>query len=138
MPPFASDVIRIDSYNYSRQWDGGLTDKTQATYCIDLLLTGKFESNFSEVIFKVILVIGGWSLSHQNAIGPHWRKINIGSGNGLVPSGNKPLPGPILIEIYVAIWRHYAPMRQRMEYIGQSSVRFGWKLKIGSFQQNPV
>ena len=22
--PFASDVIRIDSYNYSRQWDGGL------------------------------------------------------------------------------------------------------------------
>ena len=34
------------------------------------------------------------------------RKDNISSGNGLVPSGNKPLPGPMLTLIYVAIWRH--------------------------------
>ena len=33
-------------------------------------------------------------------------KSNIGSGNGLVPSGNKPLPEPMLTQIYVAIWRH--------------------------------
>ena len=30
-------------------------------------------------------------------------KSNIGSGNGLVPSGNKPLPEPMLTQIYVAI-----------------------------------
>ena len=30
-------------------------------------------------------------------------KVNIGSGNGLVPSGNKPLPEPMLTQIYVAI-----------------------------------
>ena len=33
-------------------------------------------------------------------------KSNIGSGNALVPSGNKPLPKPILTQIYVTIWRH--------------------------------
>ena len=31
-------------------------------------------------------------------------KINIGSGNGLVLSGTKPLPEPVLTQIYVAIY----------------------------------
>ena len=30
----------------------------------------------------------------------------IGSGNGLVPSGNKPFPEPMLTEIYFALWYH--------------------------------
>ena len=30
--------------------------------------------------------------------------VNIGSGNGLVLSGNKPLPKPMLIQIYYAIY----------------------------------
>ena len=33
-------------------------------------------------------------------------QVNIGSGNGLVPSGNKPLPEPILTQIYITIWHH--------------------------------
>ena len=33
-------------------------------------------------------------------------QVNIGSGNGLVPSGNKPLPEPMLTQIAVAIWCH--------------------------------
>ena len=37
--------------------------------------------------------------------GSYWWQVNIGSGNGLVPSGNKPLPEPMLTQIYVAIWR---------------------------------
>ena len=32
--------------------------------------------------------------------------VNIGSGNGLVPSGNKPLPEPVLTKISDVIWRH--------------------------------
>ena len=32
--------------------------------------------------------------------------VNIGSGKGLVPSGNKPLPEPVLTKIGNAIWRH--------------------------------
>ena len=31
------------------------------------------------------------------------QQVNIGSGNGLVLSGNKPLPEPILTQISVAI-----------------------------------
>ena len=38
--------------------------------------------------------------------GLKWWKVNIGSGNGLVPSGNKPLPEPVLTQIYVTTWRH--------------------------------
>ena len=37
---------------------------------------------------------------------PFWWKVNIGSSTGLVPSGNKPLPEPLLAQINVAIWRH--------------------------------
>ena len=36
--------------------------------------------------------------------------VNIGSGNGLVPSGNKPLLELMLTQIYVDIWRHWATM----------------------------
>ena len=35
-----------------------------------------------------------------------WWLVCIGSGNGLVPTGNKPLPEPMLTQNYVAIWRH--------------------------------
>ena len=34
--------------------------------------------------------------------------INIGSGNGLVLSSNKPLPDPMLAQLYVPIWHHQA------------------------------
>ena len=39
----------------------------------------------------------------------HWTSlmvVNIDLGNGLVPSGNKPLPEPMLTQIFVAIWHH--------------------------------
>ena len=34
----------------------------------------------------------------MNATGPYWY-VNIGSGNGLMSSGNKPLPQPMLTQI---------------------------------------
>ena len=37
-------------------------------------------------------------------------QVKTGSGNGLVPSGNKPLPEPILTQIFVAQCRHQAAM----------------------------
>ena len=39
----------------------------------------------------------------MNVTGLHWWSVNIGSGNGLVPWGNKPLPEPLLMQIFVAI-----------------------------------
>ena len=35
-----------------------------------------------------------------HGIETHWWKVNAGSGNGLVSSGNKPLPEPMLTQIY--------------------------------------
>ena len=37
-----------------------------------------------------------WNCPDMNITGLHWWSVNIGSGNGLVPSGNKPLPEPML------------------------------------------
>ena len=38
------------------------------------------------------------------------REVKFGSGDGLVPSGNKPLPVPKLTQFYVAMWHHKATM----------------------------
>ena len=74
------------------------------------LAPGKFALNFRQVIFKQILAIDDWGISwncpNMNVTGFHWWSVNIGSGNGLVPSGNKPLPEPMLTQISVAAWHH--------------------------------
>ena len=65
------------------------------------------------VIFKLILVIDGWDIACEIALiwmslyftDDYW-SVNIGSSNGLVPSGNKPLPKQMLTQISVAIWCH--------------------------------
>ena len=42
---------------------------------------------------------------------PHqWLMINIGSSNGLVPSGKKQLSEPVLTKLYVAVWHPQATM----------------------------
>ena len=41
---------------------------------------------------------------------PYWWLVNIISGNGFVPSGNKPSHEPMLIKFKVYIWHHQGPM----------------------------
>ena len=36
--------------------------------------------------------------------------VNIGSGDGMEPSGNKPSSGLMLTQIYVEIWHSYTTM----------------------------
>ena len=43
-----------------------------------------------------------WNCHNMNVTGLHWWSVNIGSGNGLVLSGNKPLHEPMLTQISVA------------------------------------
>ena len=40
----------------------------------------------------------------MNATEPHWWLVSIGSGNGSVPDGTKPLPEPVLTEDFDAVW----------------------------------
>ena len=41
---------------------------------------------------------------------PHKWKFNAGWGNAVVPRGNTPSTVTMLVQIYVAIWRHLATM----------------------------
>ena len=47
-----------------------------------------------------------WNCLLVNATEHIWWYGNVGSGNGLLLSGNKPLPEPILTQIYVTILRN--------------------------------
>ena len=51
-----------------------------------------------------------WNYPQVNATRLHWWSVNIGSGNGLVPSGTKPLAERILTQFYVAICRYQPTM----------------------------
>ena len=77
------------------------------------LALGKFEWNFRHAIFKQILVIAGWGISCDIAI--IWMSLGFADDQstlvqGLVPSGNKPLPEPLLTQISVNIWHHKVTM----------------------------
>ena len=61
-------------------------------------------------MFNLILVTDGWGAFVKFPSDEcNWALAmvsQIGSANVLVPSGNKPLPEPILTKSYVAIWCH--------------------------------
>ena len=59
-----------------------------------------FQTDFDDWWWRLFF----WNCPNINVTGLHWWSVNIGSGNGLVPSGNKPLPEPMLTQISVAIW----------------------------------
>ena len=72
---------------------------------------GRFGWNCRWVIFWLILVIDGWGVICCPQViftGCYGWEVTIGSGNGLVPSGNKALLEPMLTEITDAIWGYYA------------------------------
>ena len=50
-----------------------------------------FQWNFSDSWFRHLL----WFCPDMNATGLHWWSVTIGSGNGLVSPGYKPLPEPM-------------------------------------------
>ena len=60
---------------------------------------------FSNKSYRIVAWAVIWKLlsgdCHRTSI------INICSGNGLMPSGNKSLPEPMLTQIYVITWQHW-------------------------------
>ena len=65
--------------------------------------------NLRLVIFKLLLWMDVSSIfckiayQELNIKKPHYRLVNIGLGNGLVPSGNKPWIEPTLTKFFDAI-----------------------------------
>ena len=68
----------------------------------DLNEIWNFQANFNDWWLRYLLQ----NCPQMNVTGPYWWQVIIGSGNGLVPTGNKPLPEPMLTQIFVAIWHH--------------------------------
>ena len=71
----------------------------ERTYQIDIWMgqrklgPRKDSRNLEFVSFKLISRLDAlWICPQVNATRQNWWFVNIGSGNGLVPSGNKPLP----------------------------------------------
>ena len=106
-------ICHINSYYFffivDRLWDFDM-DIGYRILIIDLLsatlrLIGPWEIwIFSDWWLRHLL----WNCPDMNVTRPHWWSVNIGSGDGLVPSGKKPLPESMLTEISVAVWRHEA------------------------------
>ena len=70
------------------------------------LVPGRFDRNLNLVIFQLITKTNIISCEFTLATNPPLWLVNIGSGYGLVPSGNKSLPEPMLTKFYDATWRH--------------------------------
>ena len=71
---------------------------------LDAILKLQFSISFYWLISSYRLRIMPW----DECQGTSTMISHIGSGNGLLPSGNKPLPEPMLTLFHVAIWRHQA------------------------------
>ena len=73
-------------------------DGTEETLSLISLGSNRYGSYPTNVILKLILQIDILITSCE--IGLRWVPQNTGSGNGLVPSGNKPQPELALTQIY--------------------------------------
>ena len=83
---------------------------TKFIYHLLSLVPGRCSSNFQSVISEHMLLI---KFMRTLEISVRWMPQNTfddkstnGSGNGLVPSGIKPLPERMVTNICVAIWCH--------------------------------
>ena len=101
---------RVNLFAYrGRMWFHlGCTGYSQGTRGINInsLTPRLYGSSFKSIIFKLLIQNSGVGTRCEIALTrTSLMRINIGSGKGLVLSGNKPLPKLLLAQICVAIWR---------------------------------
>ena len=96
----SGSLIEISGRMYPGSFDGSVNSLAPGGLDSSLkLVNGKpipminiWQTHINDKYLKYFL----WNCYQVNATTPHWSLVNIGSGNGLVPSGNKPLPEPML------------------------------------------
>ena len=71
-------------------------------------ILGNFQANYSDWWLRYFLQ----NYPQMNVTGPCWWLVSIGSGNGSVPSDNKPLPEPMLfnhqrVSVAFTKWQSY-------------------------------
>ena len=87
--------------------------------CSNMLALGRYSCNFQFLIpirdWYVEYFL--WNCIHRNATCHDWWLVNISSGNGIVPSSNKPLLEPMWTRTSGTLWHHYASMLRRSDCI---------------------
>ena len=89
-------------HKYTSTTKEAMDKQDVARFQFNSLALGRWGCNLKLVNFLWgidILNIILWNCPQVNAPRTHWWSVNIGSGNGLVPSCNKPLPEPMLTKI---------------------------------------
>ena len=71
-----------------------------------------------------------WNCSQVNATKPHWWKIAIGSGHGLVSPGNKPLP----VSVFIIFVSPYGVTRPQW-VMTKIDHRFNYQLSVSTSAQ---
>ena len=71
-----------------------------------------------------------WNCPDMYVTGLHWWSVDIGSGNGLMPSGNKSLPEPMLTQISVTIWRYWDAIHKKVSVTASHRVMRLWLLLV--------
>ena len=81
--------------------------------------------------FLVLLISIFKSYTQMNAKGPYWWKVNIGSGNGMMPSDNKPFPEPMKTQILVTIGHNGSISEQSFTSVSDktSHSEISWSLE---------
>ena len=116
---FSEILIEIYTFSFKKmhfkmssgKWQPFCLGHNLTSSLVDSLVPRRFESNFKTSNFQADLSdwwLGylSWNCPQVIIAGPHWWWVNIGSGNGWVPSGNKLLPEPVLTKTCLTLWHH--------------------------------
>ena len=108
----------------------------EINYLLNSLAPERYGSNFKCVISKhacywwssCALLVKCFQVNARECL--RW-EIKVGSSNGLVPSGSKPLPETILTQIYVAICSVWSRV-WKQPTIGRVKCEVFWEVKTWS------
>ena len=76
-----------------------------------------------------------WNCPRVNATRPHLCLVRTDSGNGLVPSGTKSFPEPMLSKIYITICHHLTIMSQHILLMFNQRIHNWNNLQVEKFQK---
>ena len=78
----------------------------QPTVRFKTLAQHLFTDIFDKRAFYISTIMCDVDVLMCSSYGSNSQQVNIGSGDGLGVLGDKPLPEPMMTDIYDAIWRH--------------------------------
>ena len=98
-------------------WNQRVSHRTGNKWLLNPLVPVRCDSILKSMIVKNIIqnsCLATRKIAQVSATESHWWELNNGLGNGLGPSGTKPLPQTLLIKLSDAVWHHQATIYQNV------------------------